>query len=43
VRGHAAWALGKIHHDDAIKALKSAKSTEKDPFVKNEILAALRE
>ena len=41
VRGHAAWALGKIRGTDAEHALALALMTEKEPYVVNEIKAAL--
>jgi epoxyqueuosine reductase len=41
LRGHAAWALGRIAGPQASSALLSASTSEKDPEVKDEILAAL--
>jgi epoxyqueuosine reductase len=41
VRGHAAWALGQVGGDDAVKALRQARSGERDEFVLAEIQAAL--
>lgn len=41
VRGHAAWALGKIGGEAAHAALKSAAESESDPDVLAEIQAAL--
>jgi epoxyqueuosine reductase len=40
VRGHAAWALGRIGGREAIAALRAALQTESDPQVKDEIYAA---
>jgi epoxyqueuosine reductase len=41
VRGHAAWALGRIGGDDARAALKSALADEMDATVTQEIRCAL--
>ena len=41
VRGHAAWALGQIATTQAIEGLK--QSTESDPYVLEEIAAAIKE
>ena len=41
VRGHAAWALGRLRGPAAIQALDSAMSLEDDPEVLEEIEAAL--
>ncbi|HTI15058.1 MAG TPA: tRNA epoxyqueuosine(34) reductase QueG [Dictyobacter sp.] len=41
IRGHAAWALGKIGGDAALEALKKAYETEVDEDVKKEIVYAL--
>ena len=41
VRGHAAWALGQIATPDAISALQQATTSEDDPYVLEEIGAAL--
>jgi len=41
VRGHAAWALGRIGTDEALAALGRAGSREPDPAVRREIAAAL--
>ena len=41
VRGHAAWALGRIGSPRAIDALRAAAATEGDPSVLHEIAAAL--
>ena len=43
VRGHAAWALGRIAGPQAATALAEAGATEKDPVVAEEIASALRE
>lgn len=43
VRGHAAWALGRIGGADAAGALEAARLTEVDPQVQDEIRAALAE
>ena len=40
VRGHAAWALGRIGGPDAAEALAQAASLEADPEVLEEIAAA---
>lgn len=41
VRGHAAWALGRIASAEARGALQSALSSEEDPFVRDELELAL--
>ena len=41
VRGHAAWALGRLGGSDAKGSLKAVKRTEIDPMVLEEINAAL--
>jgi epoxyqueuosine reductase len=41
VRGHAAWALGRIGGQAAQKALENALSMERDPYARREILAAI--
>ncbi|MDA0263681.1 MAG: tRNA epoxyqueuosine(34) reductase QueG [SAR202 cluster bacterium Casp-Chloro-G2] len=43
VRGHAAWALGKIAGPKAKAVLDQSLTTEDDPYVRGEIEAALRE
>ena len=43
VRMHAAWALGRIGGREAIDALKSARISERDPEVLDEIETALRD
>jgi epoxyqueuosine reductase len=40
VRGHAAWALGRIAHPDATLALSRASDVETDPVVREEITRA---
>jgi epoxyqueuosine reductase len=42
VRGHAAWALGRIGAPSAVTALRRRYSVEKDAGVREEIGAALR-
>jgi epoxyqueuosine reductase len=37
VRGHAAWALGRIGNDEAARALTAALAGEADPWVREEI------
>ncbi len=41
VRGHAAWALGRIGSPPAYAALRSAAACEADPAVAEEVAAAL--
>ena len=41
IRGHAAWALGRIGSTQAIQALRAAQETEEDAEVCKEIQAAL--
>ena len=41
VRGHAAWALGRLGGSEAKGSLKAVKQTEIDPMVLDEINAAL--
>ncbi|MGB6711995.1 MAG: HEAT repeat domain-containing protein, partial [Candidatus Cybelea sp.] len=41
VRGHAAWALGRIGSPQAIAALRRAHRTEENRAVRTEILSAL--
>ncbi len=43
VRGHAAWALGRIGSAPALEALKRRARVEDDAQVKNEIAAAIDE
>jgi epoxyqueuosine reductase len=42
VRGHAAWALGRIESPAGRNALRSALATEADPWVCDELEAALQ-
>ena len=41
VRGHAAWALGRIGGEEARAALEAALAVEGDEAVRSEIQAAL--
>jgi epoxyqueuosine reductase len=41
VRGHSAWALGEIGSVGAVAALEVLKPLERDPFVRDELEAAL--
>ncbi len=41
VRGHAAWALGRLGGEIAATALGAARETEQDPWVREEIAASL--
>ena len=41
VRGHAAWALGRIDSDEARAAICDALPLECDPYVREEMLSAL--
>jgi epoxyqueuosine reductase len=41
IRGHAAWALGKIDTPEARAAVERALVSEADPEVKDEMLAIL--
>jgi epoxyqueuosine reductase len=41
VRGHAAWALGRIGSPRALAALSAALAGERDPSVRDEVRAAL--
>lgn len=41
VRGHAAWALGQVGGQAAQRALENVLSTERDPYARHEILAAI--
>lgn len=43
VRGHAAWALGRIGGAKAIQALEKAKGREGDPWAAQEVRLALEE
>jgi epoxyqueuosine reductase len=41
IRGHAAWALGRITDNDAVTALERALDTETDTWVREELRHAL--
>jgi epoxyqueuosine reductase len=41
IRGHAAWALGRIGTAEAVKALKRRQEVEEDAWVWEEISVAL--
>ena len=41
VRGHAAWALGRLGGAQAAQALEAGRETEPDPWVREEIVAAI--
>jgi epoxyqueuosine reductase len=41
VRGHAAWALGRVGSSVSEERLRDALSQEDDPFVRSELEAAL--
>jgi len=41
VRGHAAWALGRIGTEAARQALRGRDEVEEDAWVREEIAAAL--
>jgi epoxyqueuosine reductase len=43
VRGHAAWALGRLRTTEALQALQSALSIEEDESVKKELYLALQD
>jgi epoxyqueuosine reductase len=43
IRGHAAWALGRIGGVDARKALERRLTVEDDDWVREEVEAALLE
>ncbi len=42
VRGHVAWALGRLSGGQAVSALRGALALEVDPWVRAELAAALR-
>ncbi len=42
VRGHAAWALGRIGTAEAEQALRGREAVEEDDWVREEIALALR-
>jgi epoxyqueuosine reductase len=41
VRGHSAWALGEIGSAEAVAELEAFRPVERDPFVRDELEAAL--
>jgi epoxyqueuosine reductase len=41
VRGHAAWALGRISSPSGRSALERRASVEEDPWVRSEIIPSL--
>lgn len=41
VRGHAAWALGRLRTPSALRALEGARAREPDPWVREELDLAL--
>jgi epoxyqueuosine reductase len=41
IRGHAAWALGRIASENARRALQTALATETDEWVRSELKASL--
>jgi epoxyqueuosine reductase len=41
IRGHAAWALGRIGTEAARQALRGRAEVEEDAWVREEIAAAL--
>jgi epoxyqueuosine reductase len=41
IRGHAAWALGRIGTQDAMQKLRTRSATERDPSVLQELELAL--
>jgi epoxyqueuosine reductase len=41
VRGHAAWALGRLGGTEAAQALETRRGTEQDSWVNEEIVAAI--
>jgi epoxyqueuosine reductase len=43
IRGHAAWALGRIGTEAARQALRGREEGEEDAWVREEIAAALGE
>jgi epoxyqueuosine reductase len=43
VRGHAAWALGRLGGADAVLALQRAQGSEEDPMVREELELAFAE
>jgi epoxyqueuosine reductase len=41
IRGHAAWALGRIGTEAARQALRGSEEVEEDAWVREEIAASL--
>ena len=41
IRGHAAWALGRIGGEVAVRALARSLAVEGDPWVRDEITQAM--
>jgi epoxyqueuosine reductase len=41
IRGHAAWALGQIHSEQALRKLEQALASETDEWVRDELRLAL--
>jgi epoxyqueuosine reductase len=41
IRGHAAWALGRIEGEDAVRALAQSLTVEGNPWVRDEITQAM--
>lgn len=41
IRGHAAWALGRLGGPQALAALRAGLPTEEDPWVRDEVESAL--
>jgi len=41
VRGHVAWALGRIETGQALKALRTRVAVEEDDWVREEIIGVL--
>jgi epoxyqueuosine reductase len=41
IRGHAAWALGRIEGEDTVRALARSLAVEGDPWVRGEITQAM--
>lgn len=42
IRGHAAWALGRLKNKRALQVLEGGAANESDPLVKEEIRSALK-
>ena len=43
VRGHSAWALGRIGGESAVRGLEKVRQSEEDDYVRDEIIGALAE